>query len=219
MFSEDPKMPFLEAFRWFLDHNSPKCRQILSKFETLMQIVILHHVYYGFWYSPKNSKKISPKTHFLGFFRRFLGHTLARPNVSTKIFCLMEGPMEIHNRAKFHLHSICGCQVICLQSFSYQQSGAFWAAFGWFFMYYDPKSSPICTKFWPEMQCRENITYVTGFAILFKILWNWRKKPYFLGFAMEVFRPRPLTPSVSRINLLSNERSHGDRKLCQVSSW
>ena len=32
-------------------------------------------------------------------------------------FCQIEGLMEIHNHAKFHLHSICGSQVITFQKF------------------------------------------------------------------------------------------------------
>ena len=66
-----------------LVYNSPKYSQILSKFGTVMQTIISHHIYYDFWNSFENSKEISPKTNFLGFLRRFLGH--AR-NVVQKIF-------------------------------------------------------------------------------------------------------------------------------------
>ena len=70
----------------------------------------------------------------------------------------MEGLMEIHNRANFHLHSICGCQVIYLQNFWYQQIWRFWAAFGWFLGYYDPKS-----KFSQVIQCKANYHICYGF--------------------------------------------------------
>ena len=51
----------------------------------------------------------------------------------------MKDLMKIHNLVKFHLHSICGCEVIYFQSFWYQQNWRFWAAFGWFLGYYDPQ--------------------------------------------------------------------------------
>ena len=114
MFSHEQKRPFWGHFGWFLGHNFPKCNQILSKFGTVMQTIILHHIYYGFWNSIENSQKISPKTTFLRFFSTFLCHTLPRPKASPKIFSQMKGLMEIHNPGKFHCHSICGSQVIYL---------------------------------------------------------------------------------------------------------
>ena len=116
-FSCQKKGEFLATFGWFLGHNFRKSGQILYKFRKVKQTIILHHIYYGFWNSIENFKKISPKTTFLGIFR-FLGHTLPRPKAGAKIFSQMEGLMEIHNPGKFHFLSICGCQVIYLQSFS-----------------------------------------------------------------------------------------------------
>ena len=55
---------------------------------------------------------LSAKTNFWGFFGRFFAHTVPRPKRDTYIFCQTKGLMEIHNRAKFHLHSLCGSQVI-----------------------------------------------------------------------------------------------------------
>ena len=39
-----------------------------------------------------------------------------------QIFCQMKGLMKIHNCGKFHLYSICGCQVINFQFFLWQYS-------------------------------------------------------------------------------------------------
>ena len=101
--------------------------------------------------------------------------------------------IEIHNRAKFRLHRICGCQVIHLQSFSYQQKGAFWAAFGWFFMHYNPKSIPICTKLSQVMQCKVKYHICYRFWFIIENSSNWTKKPYFWCF----FRGFWATPSDS----------------------
>ena len=45
------------------------------------------------------------------------------------IFGQMKGLMEIHNPAEFHLHIVCGSQVINFQRFSYQEKGGFWVVF------------------------------------------------------------------------------------------
>ena len=79
-----------------------------------MQTIILHHIYYGFQNTIENSKKISPKTAFLGVFRRFLSYIMPRPKDDPKIFSQMKIVMEIHNPGKFHLYTICGSQVIYL---------------------------------------------------------------------------------------------------------
>ena len=114
MFSEQQKVPFLGSFGWFLGHNSRKSDQILSKFRTVIQFIILHHNNYGFWNSIINSKKISSKTTFSGLFRRYLGYTLPRSKADPKLFCQTKDLMKIHNSSKFHLHRICVSQVIYL---------------------------------------------------------------------------------------------------------
>ena len=48
IFSDQPKIPFWGAFEWFFGHNSPTWSQIFSKFRTVMETIILHHIYYGF---------------------------------------------------------------------------------------------------------------------------------------------------------------------------
>ena len=45
------------------------------------------------------------------------------PKRGTQIFCQKKGLMEIHNCAKFHLHSLYGSQVIQFKSFWYQEKG------------------------------------------------------------------------------------------------
>ena len=77
-----------------------------------MQTNILHHMYYGFWDSAENSKKLAQKPHFVVGFQKFLDHALFLRMGEAPIFGQMKGLMEIHNSGKFHQYSICGCQVI-----------------------------------------------------------------------------------------------------------
>ena len=97
---------------------------------------------------------MNPKTSFVVGFKKYLDHVLFWPMGNAPIFDQMKGLMEIHNPGKFHRYSICGFKVIYLQSFSNQQEAGFLAAFGWFLVDYNPKSSPICTKLSPVMQCK-----------------------------------------------------------------
>ena len=153
MFSDQTKIPFLGAFGWFFGHNSPKYSQIHFKFGTVMQANILHQIYYGFWYSTENSKKLTQKPHFVVGIQNFFDHAFFCPMDDAPIFGLMKGLMEIHNPGKFHRYSICGCQVMYFQSLLYQQKVVFLATFGWFLVDYNPKSNLICTKFSPVIQC------------------------------------------------------------------
>ena len=130
----------------------------------------MHHIYYDFPYSHENSKKLTQKSYFVVGFQKFLDHALFRPMGDAPIFGQMKGLMEIHNPGKFHWYSVCSCQVIYFQviyisyiSSSYQQKVGFLAAFGWFFVDYNPKSKPICTKISPVMQCK---VYVTVFDVV-----------------------------------------------------
>ena len=50
-------------------------------------------------------------------FKGFFVYTILHHVSSTPIFCLLKGPMDIHNAGKFHEYSICGCQVINFQRF------------------------------------------------------------------------------------------------------
>ena len=66
--------------------------------------------------------------------------------IHAQIFCQMKGLTKIHNRAKFHLHSFCGSQVINFEKVSWQWSihelGHFWG----FLSPNSPKYAPILLK-------------------------------------------------------------------------
>ena len=201
-------------FGVFLSPNSPKCSQILFKIGTVMETNILHHIYYGFWYSAENFKKLTQKPHFVVGIENFLDPTLFCPLGDIPIFGQMKGLLEIHNRGKFHWYSICGCQVIYLQIFSYHQKAAFLAVFGWFLVDYRTKSSLIYTKLSPVMQCKAKYNICYSFWYSPENTKKWSQKSDFLAFFSEVFWPRPPTPYGWRPNLLPNERSHED-----TQSW
>ena len=55
------------------------------------------------------------------------------------------------NRGKFHLSSICGCQVIKFEMFSWRCSIHEMAHFGGFLGPNSPKYGPILLKFLPEI--------------------------------------------------------------------
>ena len=133
-FPSSKKCHFWVLLGGFLAITPPQCSQILFKFGTVIQINILHHIYYDFWDSAENLKKLPQKPHFVVGFQRFLNHALFRRVGDAPIFGQMKGLMEIHNPGKFHWYSICGCQVIYFQSLSYQQKvgflAAFWVGFG-----------------------------------------------------------------------------------------
>ena len=105
--------------------------------------------------------------------QKFLDHTLFCAMDDVRIFGQMKGLMEIHNPGKFHQYCICGCQVKYFQSLSYQQKVGFRVAFGSFFMDYNAKSSPICTKISPVMQCKVRHQICYGFFyVILKIFGN-----------------------------------------------
>ena len=106
----------------------------------------------------------------------------------------MKGLMKIHNRAKFHLHSSGGSQVINLQSFWYQQKVGFWAAFGCFFMDYNPKSSRICAKLSPVMQYKASYHICYGIWFIIENSKNWTQKTHFLGFFQRFSGHAPWPP-------------------------
>ena len=84
-----------------------------------MQGKAKYHICYGFWYIIENSKKWTQETDFLGFFQRFFGHALPLHMGDAQIVCQIKVLMKIHNRVKFHLHSIYSSQVINFQKFSW----------------------------------------------------------------------------------------------------
>ena len=102
----------------------------------------------------------------------------------------MKGLMKIHNRAKFHLDSICGSQVINFQMFfgpwSSHELGHFGGIFGpsW------PKIAPILLKLAPEVDLKERNTVLKflGEIPIFKL------NNQLFGVFWEVFWPHPVTP-------------------------
>ena len=148
---------------WFSSHNSPKCSQIILKFGTVMQCNITYHIQYSFSYSSKNSKK-SQKTYFLALLQSFFFYTFLRPMSNAPIFCQMKDLMKIHNRGKFHQHSICGCQVSNFQMFSQKQKVEFQTSSRWLFDHNSPKCCQIQLKFGPVMHCK--VIYHLSYACL-----------------------------------------------------
>ena len=108
--------------------------------------------------SLENSKKLNQKTDFLAFFQRFFGHALPRPMGDALIFFQIKGLMKIHNRGEFHLYSICGCQFVNFQMFSWQCSihelGHFWGVF-W---PNSPECGSVLLNFVPEVLFKETKT-------------------------------------------------------------
>ena len=111
----------------------------------------MYHIWYGFSYSTENSKKLSQRTNFLAFFQRLFNHCLLRPMSYAPIFCQMKCLMKIHNHDKFHLYSICGCQVINFPIFSWWCSIHEMAFLGVFLDPNCPKYCLILLKFAPEV--------------------------------------------------------------------
>ena len=93
-------------------------------------------------------REIKPKNDFFAFLQRFLFHALPRPVGAALIFFQMKGLIKIHNRGKFHLYSICGCQFVNFQMFPW--IGPFWGVLGpllpriWFSL------AEICTRVFKE---------------------------------------------------------------------
>ena len=61
----------------------------------------------------------------------------------------------MYNRGKFHLYSICGCQVIKFEMFSWQWSIHEMVHFEGFLGHNSPKYGPILLKFLPEVVLKE----------------------------------------------------------------
>ena len=64
----------------------------------------------------------------------------------------------MHNRGKFHLYSICGCEVIKFQMFSWQGSIHEMHHFGVFFGPELPQINPILLKILPEVVLKDKKT-------------------------------------------------------------
>lgn len=74
-----------------------------------------------FLMQPKYMSKLSQKLNFfLPYFKRLFVYALLHPLSSTLIFCKLKDLIKVHNCGKFHLYSVCGCQVKNFQSLAYQ---------------------------------------------------------------------------------------------------
>ena len=73
--------------------------------------------------------------------------------------------MKIHNRAKFHFHSICGSQVINFQKVLWRWSSHELGHFGFFLGPNSPKNGQILAKLAPEVVLKERNTVL-------KFLWK-----------------------------------------------
>ena len=125
--------------------------------------------------------------------------------------------MEIHNPGKFHLHIICCCHVIHVQNFSYQQKrgnlGCFWV----FFCTLRPQIKSDLHKAFTSDAVQGKVSHILPVLIYYWKFQDQESKNLFFFFS-DVFRPHPPTPFVTCPNLLSNESSHKDTQLCQLSS-
>ena len=91
----------------------------------------------------------------------FGGFSLTPSNalwVPPQILRQMKDLMKIHNRAKFHLYSICGSQVIKFQIVSWRCSIHEMAHFGGFLSPFSPKWSSNLLKFGPEVEYHRPMT-------------------------------------------------------------
>ena len=135
---------------WFSKDYSSKLSLICTKISPGMQCKVTHHICYGFWFSPKNSRKLIQKSDFVAHFQRIFVYVLLRPAIYVPIFCQMKGLLKIHNLGKFHYYSYCGCEVINFQNFSYWFSIHEMALFG-FFWALIPPNCQILLNFLPEV--------------------------------------------------------------------
>ena len=75
----------------------------------------------------------------------------------------MRGLLEVHNRGKFHLYSICGCEVKKFEMFSWRWSIHEMAHFGGFLGRNSPKCGSILLKFAPQLFLMEIKTLLQEF--------------------------------------------------------
>ena len=67
----------------------------------------------------------------------------------------MKGLIEIHNRVKFHLHSICGCGVMNFQKFCGDGAAINWAILGGVLGPNSHKNTSMLLKLAPEVVLKE----------------------------------------------------------------
>ena len=104
---------------------------------------------------PKNSAKNLNFWFIFGSFPMTPSYALA---VAPQCLCQMKGLIEVHNRGKFHLYSICGCEVIKFQMFSWWGSIHEMAHSGEVLGPNSPKKGRIRLKFLPEVVLKNTKT-------------------------------------------------------------
>ena len=110
--------------------------------------------------TPKNSAK---KLNFWLIFGSFSITPSYALSVTPQFLCQIKGLMKMYNRGKFHLYSICGCQVIKFEMFSWRCSIHEMAHFGGFLGPNSPKCGPIRLKFGPRLFLMEIKTLLQEF--------------------------------------------------------
>ena len=154
----EQKVGFLAAFGWFLVDYKPKSSSICTKLSMVMECKAKYDTCYSFWYSAENSRKRNQKSDFWTFFGRFFDHTLPNLMGHAQIFRQMKIRMMIHNRGKFHLCSISGCQVINFQKFSWRWSMHELRHFGGVLRPDTPKYVRILIRLAPEVVFKKGKT-------------------------------------------------------------
>ena len=112
---------------------------------------MMHQACDIFYFIVKKYLKLSQKTNYLAHFERFSNCAPLYLLSYAPIFCQIKGHMVIHNRGKFHQHSICGSQVINFQMFSWQCSIHEMAPFWGFLGPFSPKYGSNQLKFEVEV--------------------------------------------------------------------
>ena len=86
----------------------------------MMECKVINQIFDGFYCILENWSKSGQKTDSLTHFDRFFVYALLHPANQASGFWQKKELMKIHNADKFHWYSICGCQVLNFQMFSYQ---------------------------------------------------------------------------------------------------
>ena len=146
-----------------------------------MQCKLTHHIYSGFSQNVKNSQKFSQKLNFWLIFWSFSITPSYALLVTPQFLCQIKGLMKMYNRGKFHLYSICGCQVIKFEMFSWRCSIHEMAHFGGFLGPNSPKYGQILLKFLPEWVLKDTKT-VFGKPLKNVNFYQNREYPKFGGF-------------------------------------
>ena len=123
-----------------------------------MQYKVMHHIYHGFYKMLKIPKNSAKKLIFWFIFGSFWITPYYALEVTPQFLYQMKELIQIHNRGKFHLYSISGCEVKKFEMFSWwwsiHEMAHFWAFSG-------PKSSKcgsILLKFAPQLLLKESKT-------------------------------------------------------------